>query len=201
MGDEASCRVRVGGKAAEVKALLETAELVLRGGVRRKIPLSALTEVTADEGVLRLVWPDGEVELELGAQAERWAKKIRSPKGRIDKLGVKAGQRVSVVGLEEEDFIAELKARTEDVADGPRKGSAHLFFGADTRAALKRLGTLKAYLAPDGALWVIRPKGMKEITEADVRSAGKAAGLVDTKVVAFSKTHTAEKFVIPVSRR
>ena len=29
-------------------------------------------------------------------------------------------------------------------------------------------------------------------------SAGKRAGLVDVKVVSFSDTHTAEKFVIPV---
>ena len=32
-------------------------------------------------------------------------------------------------------------------------------------------------------------------------AAGKAAGLVDVKVVKFSETHTAEKFVIPVARR
>jgi hypothetical protein len=31
--------------------------------------------------------------------------------------------------------------------------------------------------------------------------AGKAAGLVDVKVVSFSATHTAEKFVIPVRAR
>src|SRR5581483_1477272 len=31
--------------------------------------------------------------------------------------------------------------------------------------------------------------------------AAKAAGLVDTKVVAFSKTHTAHKCVIPVEMR
>jgi hypothetical protein len=30
---------------------------------------------------------------------------------------------------------------------------------------------------------------------------GKSAGLVDVKVVRFSRTHTAEKFVIPVTRR
>ena len=30
-------------------------------------------------------------------------------------------------------------------------------------------------------------------------AAGKAAGLVDVKVVGFSPTHTAEKFVIPVA--
>lgn len=32
-------------------------------------------------------------------------------------------------------------------------------------------------------------------------AAGKAAGLVDVKVVSFSPTHTAEKFVIPVKDR
>ncbi|MFL6248779.1 MAG: hypothetical protein ACJ74H_22330 [Thermoanaerobaculia bacterium] len=32
-------------------------------------------------------------------------------------------------------------------------------------------------------------------------AAGKAAGLVDVKVVRFSDTHTAEKFVIPLKSR
>jgi hypothetical protein len=34
-----------------------------------------------------------------------------------------------------------------------------------------------------------------------VRTAGKAAGLVDVKVARFSETHTAEKFVVPVAKR
>ncbi|PYR70118.1 MAG: hypothetical protein DMF88_03745 [Acidobacteria bacterium] len=51
------------------------------------------------------------------------------------------------------------------------------------------------------AIWVIRPKGSQQISESDVMKAGKAAGLVDVKVARFSETHTAEKFVIPVSRR
>jgi hypothetical protein len=32
-------------------------------------------------------------------------------------------------------------------------------------------------------------------------AAGKAAGLVDVKVVGFSPTHTAEKYVIPLAAR
>jgi hypothetical protein len=31
--------------------------------------------------------------------------------------------------------------------------------------------------------------------------AGKAAGLVDVKVISFSDTHTGEKFVIPLALR
>jgi hypothetical protein len=52
-----------------------------------------------------------------------------------------------------------------------------------------------------GALWTIRPKGRKEISEAAVMAAGRAAGLVDVKVVSCSPTHTAEKFVIPLRKR
>jgi len=48
---------------------------------------------------------------------------------------------------------------------------------------------------------VIYPKGMKQITEVDVISAGRATGLKDVKVVGFSATHTALKFVIPVEKR
>ena len=66
---------------------------------------------------------------------------------------------------------------------------------------LARLEKLKASLKPNGALWIIRPKGRPEISERATMAAGRAAGLVDVKVVAFSETHTAEKFVIPIVRR
>jgi hypothetical protein len=51
------------------------------------------------------------------------------------------------------------------------------------------------------ALWIVYPKGQKDITENDVLAAGRKAGLKDVKVVGFSPTHTALKFVIPVARR
>ena len=60
---------------------------------------------------------------------------------------------------------------------------------------------MQKFLKRDGAIWVIRPKGHADISERDVMKAGKTAGLVDVKVVRFSETHTAEKFVIPVARR
>ncbi len=51
------------------------------------------------------------------------------------------------------------------------------------------------------ALWIVYPKGQKCITENDVLSAGRKAGMKDVKVVGFSPTHTALKFVIPLSQR
>jgi hypothetical protein len=52
-----------------------------------------------------------------------------------------------------------------------------------------------------GALWIVYPKGRKEITEVDVITAGRKAGLKDVKVVGFSSTHTALKFVVPLRNR
>ena len=50
-------------------------------------------------------------------------------------------------------------------------------------------------------LWIVYPKGKKEITENDVLSAGRKASLKDIKVVGFSATHTALKFVVPLEGR
>jgi hypothetical protein len=51
------------------------------------------------------------------------------------------------------------------------------------------------------ALWIVYPKGQKTITENDVIAAGRKAGLKDVKVVGFSATHTALKFVLPLAAR
>jgi hypothetical protein len=205
MGAELKCRARVDGKKAEGRALLETSEVIFRGdGVRARLPFAALKTVVAADGVLTLAGKDGgELVLELGPAAATWAEKIRHPKSRLDKLGVKPGMKVSVIAVDDPDLRAELAARGADAsfAPKPRAGSALIFFGATRTAELARLATLRASLDPAGGIWVIRPKGVTSITEKDVLAAAPKAGLVDVKVVAFSPTHTAEKLVIPVARR
>ncbi len=76
-----------------------------------------------------------------------------------------------------------------------------IFYGVTKESHLPRLEQLRQSITSNGAIWVIRPKGRPEISEASVMEGGKRAGLVDVKVVSFSETHTAEKFVIPVASR
>jgi hypothetical protein len=204
VGREASCSVRIGRKTIAGKALLETSELLFRGQeLRLRIPFSKIRAVLARGGTLEVQGPDGNVRFELGDQAAVWASRIRNPPGRLDKLGVKPGMKVSVVGKLDPALLAELRARVDDVSVGrPRAASDLLFLAADSVADLNRLAVLKQSLQPAGALWVVRAKGAgARVTESAVMSAGKAAGLVDTKVVAFSATHTAERLVIPLARR
>jgi len=81
------------------------------------------------------------------------------------------------------------------------KNSDAIFLALNSAADLRRLNILKRSLKATGALWIVRPKGNAQITEEMVMAAGRAAGLVDVKVVAFSPTHSSLKFVIPVKDR
>jgi hypothetical protein len=114
---------------------------------------------------------------------------------RIDKLGVKPGHSILLIGVTDALFLAELQERGVRLS---RSTPPDLIFCAiESRAALQKLPELARRMKRDGALWTIRPKGSPHVSESDVLKAGKAAGLVDIKVVRFSETHTAEKFVVP----
>lgn len=202
MGKMKETRLRFEGKTYQGEAMLETDEILFRGDRRLLIPLRDIKSAKADDGDLLIRFSGGQAIFELGSEAAKWANKITNPKSVVEKLGVKPGLKVSVLHLDDPAFVADLEAVGADTSTGRvKKGSDAIFYGANKRTDLGRLATLKDSLDSAGALWVIRPKGGKEITESDVMAAGKAAGLVDVKVVRFSETHTAEKFVIPVAKR
>lgn len=128
-------------------------------------------------------------------------KEVPSERGLLDKLGVGPGHRVSVLRVDAPGFLDELRARGADVSRRRRKASDLIFLGAWDGSDLSRIGDLEPYLERDGAVWVVYPRGRPEIREVDVIRAGVSQGLVDNKVVRFSDTHTALRFVIPKARR
>ena len=202
MGAEATCTARFDGKVSTGTARLETDALIFRGTFRLSIPYKRMLRVDGDQGVLMVTIPEGTVRFELGAKAPIWAERIRHPKRLLDKLDVKPSTQVALVGMDDPSFVEQLAARAGTVIQGHlRKNTDLIFLAVDTRGTLRRLRTLSGYLKPDGAIWVIAPRGSRQMHEADVLAAGKAAGLVDVKVARFSQTHTAHKFVIPRTRR
>jgi hypothetical protein len=202
MGQEVVCTARWGGKSVRGKALLETAEIIFRGEERRKIPFASIRRAEAMDGELRLKTDEGLVVFELGEGAEKWREKIANPKSVMEKLGVKPGQPVVVLGKLDGEFLKKLKEQKSAVALGKIvDGADWIFFGADTRERLGEVKKIAGKMKGSAALWVVYPKGQKSITETDVIGAGRKVGLKDVKVVGFSATHTALKFVIPVEKR
>jgi hypothetical protein len=201
MGAEAACRIRFEGQRERGTAWLEDKALVFRGPFRLAVPLAQITSVTADGGTLQVRFAGREAEFEIGAAAARWAQRIKNPPSRLAKLGVKAGMRVALVNLPDGAFREEVEQAGATVLARPAAGTDHVFLGASTPADLEKIPGLVKYLQPAGAVWVVRRKGRTDVSERDSMAAGKRAGLVDVKVVSFSGTHTAEKYVIPRKNR
>ncbi len=132
----------------------------------------------------------------------------------LDKLGVRPGMRVAILGaLEDDDEGAELEDgrpfadrladRTEDITLGrPRPDTDLVFLAADTPADLAVLGDLRPSLRPAGAIWVVSRKGRAAtLRDVEVMAAARAVDLIDNKVVAFSARRTSIRLVIPVALR
>ena len=151
---------------------------------------------------LRLEVPEGLAVFVLGANAEKWCEKILHPKTRSEKLGVKTNEAVCLVGKFDDDFLAELGACTKNVVSGKVVGTPDwIFFATESAKELSQVSKLAKSLKDRAALWIVYPKGQTQITENEVIAAGRKAGLKDVKVVGFSPTHTALKFLIPLAKR
>jgi hypothetical protein len=120
----------------------------------------------------------------------------------LDKLGVKPGMRVSLLGVGDDWFRELLAERTDDVHDAPAEGSDLVFFMAGQPADLERLKALRRTIKEDGAVWVLRRKGAgRSVREVDIIDAAQAAGLVDNKIAAFSDSLGAMRLVVRIVDR
>jgi hypothetical protein len=205
VGNEANCVVTFGKQKARGKALLETSEVIFRsedGAMRLKFSFGKIKSAAAADGQLRLEAAEGIAVFELGANAAKWCEKILHPKTRIEKLGIKPNAAVSLIGNFDADFLVELRSVTKNMTTGKAAAETDwIFFAADSSKELAQISKFAKSLKGAAALWVVYPKGQKQITENDVIAAGRKSGLKDVKVVGFSATHTGLKFVIPVEKR
>jgi len=128
---------------------------------------------------------------------------LYSTRSLLDKLGVKPGSKVAVVGVDDPAFLKDLRERTVDVTEGKPRGLCDIvFLAVNTRADLQRIKQVKKWIEPNGAVWVVRPKGGRgELKDTDIIQGGLDAGLVDNKIASFSETHGAMRLVYRLKDR
>jgi hypothetical protein len=195
LGREATCQCNWAGTTAEVKALLETNEIILRGEIRRRIPLQKLTNVKVQLDSLCFSVDREPVQLFLGAlAAESWAKKVKAPpRSLAQKLGITGKTVVRSIGnitdralLSALDEAARISAREADLivacVDTPESLTTTL------REAHKQL-------TQSIPIWLVYRKGSGHpINESIIRSHLRSSGMMDTKVTAVSSEWTALRF-------
>lgn len=192
MGKDAQVRARFSDGEDKGRLQYEPPKLLFRGAQRRVFQGDDLKGVRAE--ATDLVLADGS-RFTLGEKAAAsWADTILNPKSRLDKLGVKPGTRVAVLGVADNALAGELAERGADVVVDFNSLDT-IFYAADSAEDLAKVGALVPALADKGALWIVSRKGKSAtVKDTDVMAAAKAVGLVDNKVVGFSETLTALRF-------
>jgi hypothetical protein len=182
---------RWGGESAEVKALLETHELILRGALKKTVPFADMKSVHAEGEHLCFKVGRESVALSLGAKdAISWAKKIATPPPALrDKLGLKDGAKALVIGPVQDAALAE--ALEGAITKAPAKAAIVVAVVENEKGLAN---TLRA--CPSGApIWIVHRKGKDAaFGENAVRAAMRAKGFIDTKVSAVSADFSATRY-------
>ena len=101
MGYDAACTLTVDGKKSRGTAWLEHKDLLFRGPTRLAIPLASISSATARDGTLHVTFGERRAAFAIGEAAEKWAKRITNPPSRLDKLGIKPGMTVAILGVDD----------------------------------------------------------------------------------------------------
>lgn len=123
-----------------------------------------------------------------------------SGKPLVEKLGIKAGHQLVLVGAPGA-YPGALGALPDDVKISRRAGAADIaiLFSRAERDLVSRFAPLAASLREGGMIWVAWPKKASgaptDLSEDVVRRIGLATGLVDVKVCAIDETWSGLKFL------
>ena len=196
MGLEANCVCRWNDGETTVKALLESHELILRGDLKRRLPIAQMRSFEAKADALIVSMADETYSLDLGARtAAFWAAKMAKPPPTLRaKLGVDDVAGVCVIGAVGDLALRDaVSAATAAVADA-RLSLAQV----DDEQALKAVLDAHAQAPALQPLWLVYPKGAKApFGEEAVRRILREAGYADSKSCAVSAAYTATRYAKP----
>jgi hypothetical protein len=194
MGREARCSCSWAEGEGEVKALLETEVLVLRGALHRSIPRKDISRARVVGDALQLGVGGEELSLELGARAAfSWLSTLKAgPPSLAKKLGIGPGTRVRVVGRLD---APELEQAIREAVRTTSGAAAELILARVSSERSTRRAADALQTARGAALWVVFTKGKDSpFGEAAVRAVLRGRGFTDTKVASVSPTLTAARY-------
>ena len=124
----------------------------------------------------------------------------------LDKLGVKDGMRVLLVGDVPKDLRSRLAERSAvELLEKPSDDPVNLILFAppDGSRVKAELADHRSRITADGAIWILTPKRGRSgyVRQEALIPQGKAVGLVDNKICSVDETTSGIRFVIPIAWR
>jgi hypothetical protein len=121
-----------------------------------------------------------------------------------DKLGLKSGHAVRVVGGGDQALLSRVCEKTgRQLAGDDTMADVILYWPKTSDEITSYLKELRTAIVPNGGIWVITAKkshkstsGMAYLNQTDLIPLGLAAGLVDNKTCSVSEHESGMRFVI-----
>ena len=132
------------------------------------------------------------------------AEKDYSHRDVTDKLSLKPGVAVRIVGKGDKALLARVREKTgrKMISDGTL-ADVILYWPKTAEEITPALVELCAAIVPNGGVWVMTAKkgrrsasGMEYLNQTDLIPLGLAAGLVDNKTCSVSESESGMRFVI-----
>ncbi len=194
MGREAEGEIRFGGAAGHGRVLVESAEIILRGDVRARLPRQAIRAVRVEGDDLVIETVCGPVVATLGAEfAAHLCRALLKPvPALVDKLGIGDRARAGCLWPVTDAVLAGVLAGLT----APVDEAAVLVAEIMDEAALARLMAWLPGLA-GRHVWCVNAKAPHPgLPEARIRAALRAAGWIDSKTTAVSDRMSATRYTL-----
>lgn len=195
MGLEAKCEAKfTSEKTVAGKLHLDSVSLAFSSKEQKwKCDLVNISKLKVDEGWLQIGTGKNAVRFQLGEAADRWKTKILNPPTRLDKLGLKKGMVCLLKGKFDIEFIQQLSeaeiriSRTLDAAQV-------VLAQCEKTKELDKLRDLLESAKVKTHFWIVWPKGVQEITQAEVMKFAKSFGMGPGKNCSFDDRLSAMRF-------
>lgn len=193
MGLEANILCHKSDDTYEIKAILESRELILRGALKMRILIKDILNTKVEIDILEFEYRDEKYRFELGEAAQKWYQKIISPpKSLSQKFGLKSDSKIYSINSFSSDEI-NLALKNCQFAD--LENAQIIFAQIKTIDDLEFIHKKIAKLKSDFAIWLIYPKGKNVILkESDIRQFMRQNGFMDNKISAIDDVFTATRY-------
>ena len=136
------------------------------------------------------------------------AEKDYSHRDITDKLGLKPGQAVRVVGRGDAELLKRVREKIGRGLSKTGLADVVLYWPKTVGEITPTLAELRHAIVENGGIWVMTAKrgrqsssGMDYFNQTDLIPLGKAAGLVDNKTCSVSDAESGMRFVIRIKDR
>lgn len=202
MAMESACKLRVGKDQYDGKVRMEADHIDFAGSTKFRFRLSEIRNPHREGDAVLFSFHGNPVSIKLEGSdrtAEEWLEYVLHPQTLADKLGVKEGQKIRVMNLDDSELLSSLDSKKTQVVFQPVSRCDVVLLGVERGSELSQLGDLSETLRPDGAIWVVLPKTVRTVTKANVLAAVREAGLCQTEVVDYSENQAAYKIIRPTT--